>query len=380
MITAWEKASKSDGLKMPGTKAKQAKALAYNIKWLADTFGVERVGFLTLTVGDKVNGKFVHVKERAEASRRFNSILNRIRERYRCGVVVTERHKNGGIHFHLVVALPFDARTGFDFEAVKRRDYRSVSKELREEWEWWRENQGEYGFGRHELTPIKSNGEAIGRYVGKYLGKSWEARTDDDYKGRCVRYFGKWTASEAEIEAAKVHRARLSPPMSCVHAATTPKATAWRECLRQVQWLTNKLGCELNEQNIKEHNGPRWAWRFTKQIQLVQFIPPVSRGGESVRQGIAEHNEVASSSAECEEGFYRPKAKGVWDTNLDHWVRSSVEAESRYYVTNEVLNRRWVVKSLRQWDRDRWCEHEWRVAMIRCEAEAELLALSGVNN
>lgn len=339
-------------VRMPGTKAKQAAALSFNIKWMADTFGIERVGFLTLTVGDTVNGKFVHVKERAEASRRFNSILNRIRVRYQCGVVVTERHRNGGIHFHLVVALPFDARTGFDFDAVKRRDYRSVSEELRAEWAWWRENQGKYGFGRHELTPIKSNGEAIGRYVGKYLGKSWEARTDDDYGGRCVRYFGRWSKSGV----------KCGPPMSCRHGSMSPKAQAWRECLKQVQFVTKQLGAEINEHNIKEHNGPRWAWRFTKQIQLVQFLCPLSRGGEPLRQGIEEHNDGAKESG----------STFIWETNVDHWWRESPESQSRRYVRESVDNRKYLVRNRRDALRSRACEASWNAAQVYFESGAAM--------
>lgn len=347
MITELLRSANPSEQRMPGTKAKQASALAYNIKWLAEEFGVECVGFLTLTVGDTVNGKFVHVKERAEASRRFNSILNRIRERYRCGVVVTERHKNGGIHFHLVVALPFDARTGFDFEefyrlkktkAKFRAEDVGASCELAAEWRWWRENQAKYGFGRHELTPIKSNGEAIGRYVGKYLGKSWEARTDDDFRGRCVRYFGRW--SKAGV--------KCGPPMSCRHGTTTPRAQAWREAAKQVQWLTKQLGAEINEQNIKEHNGPRWAWHFTKQIQRIAFVVPQTRGSEALRQGIEKHNEGASPSEEAV-GCYRPSTIGVWDTNIDYWWRESPVAASKRYVREAVGGRRYRVKCRREY-------------------------------
>jgi len=337
---------------MPGTKAKQASALAYNIKWMADTFGVERVGFLTLTVGDTVNGSFIKVHERAEASRRFNSILNRIRERYRCGVVVTERHKDGGIHFHLVVVLPFDAKTGFNFEQVKRRDYRSVSKRLRDEWLWWRENQAKYGFGRHELTPIKSNGEAIGRYVGKYLGKSWEAKTDDDYRGRCVRYFGRWSESGV----------KCGPPMSSRHGTVTKRACAWRECAKQVQIWSRHLGAEINENNIAEKNGPRWAWRLTKQFNRVEFYPPAG-GREIVRQGIAEHNdEQTPEQTERREGKQKPIA--IWETNLDHWWCESLSAQSRGFVSAEVAGRRWSVKCIREESRRRACEHAFNAAQV----------------
>jgi len=354
---------------MPGTKAKQAAALAYNIKFLAEEFGVERVGFLTLTVGDTVNGTFVHVKERAEASRRFNSILNRIRERYHCGVVVTERHRNGGIHFHLVVALRFDARTGFDFDAVKRRDYRSVSKDLRDEWAWWRENQAKYGFGRHELTPIKSNGEAIGRYVGKYLGKSWEARTDDDYGGRCVRYFGKWATEEKVKRAEAAARARgetappkFGPPMSSRHGTMTARACAWREAAKQVQWLTKQLGAEINEQNIKEHNGPRWAWRFTRQIQRVAFVVPKTRGSEALRQGIESHNDSAKEIG----------TTNIWETNVDYWWRESPESQSKRFVREAVDGRKFTVAGRREWSRAAALEHAWAAATVYLESGAAM--------
>jgi len=354
VITALLKASDPEkDIRMPGTKAKQAAALAYNIRWMADTFGVERVGFLTLTVGDTVNGKFVHVKERDEASRRFNSILNRIRERYLCGVVVTERHRNGGIHFHLVVALKFDAKSGFDFEEFYRlkKAKRSfvasdvgASAELAAEWKWWRENQAKYGFGRHELTPIKSNGEAIGRYVGKYLGKSWEARTDDDYGGRCVRYFGRWSKTGV----------KCGPPMSCRHGSMSPKAQAWRECLKQVQFVTKQLGAEINEQNVKEHNGPRWAWRFTKQIQRVAFLVPQTRGNDALRQGVEAHNEGAKETG----------VTNIWETNVDHWWRESPASQSKRFVREAVDNRRFVVRNRREWKRRAALEHSWQAAMV----------------
>lgn len=333
---------------MPGTKAKQAAALSFNIKWMADTFGVERVGFLTLTVGDTIDGKFIHVKERAEASRRFNSILNRIRERYQCGVVVTERHKNGGLHFHLVVVLPFDAKTGFDFERVKRRDYRSVSPQLREEWKWWRDNQRKYGFGRHELTPIKSNGEAVGRYVGKYLGKSWEARTDDDYRGRCVRYFGRWHKNGA----------KCGPPMGCRHGGLSERAVAWRECMKQVQLLTRWKGLELNEQNIKEFNGPRWAWRITKQIQRVGFLAP-DCCREIVRQGIKAHNDESKEVSSCK----------IWDTNLDHWVRNDPKAESRWFVSEQLRGRRYWVANAKEHRKRLALDHAFNAAQLYLENE-----------
>ena len=104
---------------LPGTKRKQADALAKNIGWLAETFGPERIGFVTLTVGDlETGGKFRNLRDRREAQRRFHSFLtNELSKRYQCGVVVMERHKNGGIHFHLAVVTRENIRGNIDFDA-----------------------------------------------------------------------------------------------------------------------------------------------------------------------------------------------------------------------------------------------------------------------
>jgi hypothetical protein len=66
---------------LPGPKQKQAFALGENIKWMAETFGKERIGFFTLTVGDvDTGGKFRNLRDRKEAQRRFHSLHSHARE------------------------------------------------------------------------------------------------------------------------------------------------------------------------------------------------------------------------------------------------------------------------------------------------------------
>jgi hypothetical protein len=86
---------------------------------MAATFGKERIGFLTLTLGDlDAGGRFRNMRDRKEAQRRFHSLLtNEISGNYVCGVTVTERHQNQGLHFHLVVACKEDTRGNIDFRA-----------------------------------------------------------------------------------------------------------------------------------------------------------------------------------------------------------------------------------------------------------------------
>ena len=167
---------------LAGPHRKVAAALSWNVAHVCKTFGVERVGFLTLTFAD-------HVLDAREASRRFNSLAsNVLAKRYAAYVRVLERQKSGRIHYHLLVVLPDDIRTGADFDAFAQRDYKSANNHLRREWAFWRKTAGMYGFGRTELMPIRSDANALGQYVGKYIGKHIGAREERDKGVRLVSY------------------------------------------------------------------------------------------------------------------------------------------------------------------------------------------------
>ena len=150
---------------LKGGHKRMAQVLFLEIMALVAFYGIERIGFFTLTFAD-------HVTSLREAQRRFRSIrAHVIVKRHERAIVVWERHESGRIHFHLVVVLAEDIRTGADFAAFKRKDYRSANRALRGEWAFWRVTCPKYGFGRHELMPIKSNAQGIARYVGKYIAK-----------------------------------------------------------------------------------------------------------------------------------------------------------------------------------------------------------------
>lgn len=168
---------------MTPQQRKSACALAWNVQFLAETHGLEKLGFLTLTFAD-------HVTDRREAQRRLNSLATHVlRVRYPDGFVrVLERQKSGRIHFHLLVVLAADVRTGVDFAAFGARDYRTAGDFLRREWAFWRLTSKRFGFGRTELMPIRSTAEGIGRYVGKYVSKHLGARKDEDRGARLVEY------------------------------------------------------------------------------------------------------------------------------------------------------------------------------------------------
>jgi len=175
---------KPDPNTLTAAHRKVANALSWNVAHLCQKYGIERVGFLTLTFAD-------HVTCAREASRRFNSLATHVlRPRYTHFIRVLERQKSGRIHYHLLVVLPGDIRTGADFDAFANRDYKSANQLLRVEWAFWRKTAPLYRFGRTELMPIRSDAEAMGQYVGKYIGKHIGARIEEDKGVRLVSYSG----------------------------------------------------------------------------------------------------------------------------------------------------------------------------------------------
>jgi hypothetical protein len=196
---------------------------------------------LTLTFAD-------HVLEPREAQRRMNSLTTHvIRPRYGSAVRVIERQKSGRIHYHVLVVVSGDIRTGCDFDAFARRDYRSAPPALRAEWAFWRSAAPAHGFGRTELLPVKSSTEAISRYVGKYIGKHLDSRQAEDRGVRLVSYCGSRTATTRFAWASKgsahwrakvkafVHMlhdagAILSPTMGAMRLAFGPRwVHHWRD-------------------------------------------------------------------------------------------------------------------------------------------------------
>jgi len=226
---------------LTGGHKRSAFVLAFEIMALARQFGIERLGFFTLTFADLV-------LDLAEANRRFNSLnTNVLKGRYCRAVAVPERQKSGRVHFHLLVVLGADIRTGCDFEAFERGDYRSANKALRSEWAFWRKTAPLYGFGRHELLPVKSNSEGIARYVGKYISKHVRERVLTDKGARLVRYIG---FGPGERKA------------SCRLAWNTDNAWLWRHKLAA---FAQRMGLK-DVADLQKAFGPRWAWHLQGAI------------------------------------------------------------------------------------------------------------------
>jgi hypothetical protein len=185
-----------------------------------------------------------------EAQRRMNSLNTHvIRPRYTEAIRVYERQKSGRIHYHILVAIGRDIRTGVDFRAIADHDYRTAGAALRAEWAFWRRTAKLYGFGRTELLPIIDTAEALGRYVGKYIAKHLGAREERDLGVRLVSYVG--------------------PRVATVKFAwAMGNGKHWREALGALLRDLSAMGqidCASFEA-MKRRYGKGWAWRWKDVI------------------------------------------------------------------------------------------------------------------
>lgn len=225
--------------------------LQESLHLLAEKFGLEKLGFLTLTFSD-------HVTDAKEAQKRLNSLLsNVIKKRYREYIGVLERQKTGRIHYHLLVVLDDDIRTGIDFEQIYQKNYKSAPPSLRKEWSFWRMTAKKYRFGRTELLPVKSNIEAMSKYVGKYISKHVANRNIEDKGIRLVRYSRGARAGTTRFQF------------------VSDGSAEWRrKTALFAAFLTYKNpDLELNSlTDLKEHMGKRWAYTHRAMINDIDEI------------------------------------------------------------------------------------------------------------
>lgn len=258
--------------------------------WISeDPENLNSVGFLTLTVGEHHcaehgeqkplvsnlcplcgdHMRFSQVKDAAEASRRINNLNRRILpDLFERAICVTERHKNGAVHFHVLGVLRGrpDIRTGLNWDEIRKAQemrsggrrppsflYRSASEKLRGIWAHLREVLPGYGFGQAELLPIRKTGEAVACYISKYVEKNICNRLKEDRRKKLVRYIG-W------------HKEQLKPNE---FAWGSKRAIAWRIKTRTCAALVD---CYQPEQ-AADAFGPRWAFHISRVWQKVDDVP-----------------------------------------------------------------------------------------------------------
>jgi hypothetical protein len=133
-------------------------------------------------------------------------------------------------------------------DAIRKGDYRTACRHLRDEWAFWRSHAKLYGFGRVNLQPIKSSAEAISFYVGKYISKHIGARKAED-KGVRLAEFSKGS--------------RIGTTRFAWH---TPGYWCWRQKLKL---LAGAVGARDGE--MQRFFGRRWAYRLAPIIEQIEL-------------------------------------------------------------------------------------------------------------
>ncbi len=216
-------------------------------------FGVGRVGLWTSTPGDfRDKEGFVKVTDWKEASARWKSLIGHVSMDWIQWVLVMQRHKDGGIHYHVCFVHREDIRGTLDFAALKKRDYRSANAALRAEWQKWNFKNGvqlKHGFGRVEVLPVYEM-EGFGRYLSRYLKREIGTRRKEDAGARLVRYSQTWDKvvhgpfSWADMRAlrARVRAAEVAINFYGTEAKMEVElGRAWKWKLRRLLWCSETL-------------------------------------------------------------------------------------------------------------------------------------------
>lgn len=165
--------------------AKSSFALKENVKALLDQYPLEQIGFLTLTFEDNVD-------DIKEANRRLDSLMsNYLREKLLSYILIRERQHRGAWHFHLLAVLPFDIKSKGRFQKKsfgKGHSFKTSNIQLLQLWKELRDAMPRYGFGRHELLPIRKDSGSLSGYLSKYIGKHMAARKESDKGVRLISY------------------------------------------------------------------------------------------------------------------------------------------------------------------------------------------------
>jgi len=201
---------------------------------------VNHVGFLTLTFPDNVTD----AKDAYKRFHSFNTNYLKPSPDYGEWISAKERQKRGAWHYHLLIQTAHDIRTGINFEELASGNYSSANASLKSLWKSNREALPKYGLGRSELLPIRTNQEAMARYLGKYISKHIGCRTAQDRGVRLVNYSRNW------------------PKNSIRFSWNTDNAKEWR---RKVALFAEFSGCQ-NTQGLSRRWGPNWAYTCLELI------------------------------------------------------------------------------------------------------------------
>lgn len=253
-----DKASASNYNRLSSYHKKQAQTLYSNVDRLVriESKSINHVAFLTLTFQENITDH----KEAYRRFRSFNSHFLAPHPIYGNWVNVKEHQARGAWHFHMIIQLSEDIRTGFDFDKFdawlkgprKKGTFPTGNSQIRSLWAEFDKVLPEYGFGKiFTLEPIKSNAEAVSRYVGKYVSKQIGQRPESDKGVRLINYSRGWLKNSVNL------------------AWYNDNSKLWR---RKVALFARIHGCQELYQ-LAEVLGSDWAYRYQNEIMDLDIVP-----------------------------------------------------------------------------------------------------------
>ncbi len=263
--------------------------------------------FVTLTFSKKV----LHTKK---AQKRLNSFFNLLRKRYGSYLWVLGWHASDGIHYHLLIPVAFDCHACTDLSAwssplgtstaaIDREQRNAMNPLLRGESKWWHDNAPKYGFGRLQVAPIYSNGEAIRKYFLKQASPVAHALVG-------VRNVRFWSCSKN----LRCGTLRFS--------WNSPRATLFRAILQE--WATAR-GCTCWD-DLKDCLGDRWFRSFRDYLHVLEKASCAEEALAS--EGTSEAEIRAAGSRVHLEAKRQAKAEG--------WAAGPTAAERRELKDSET--------------------------------------------
>ena len=248
---------------------RSAHALERNCWLLVEKYGIERIGFLTLTFA-------LHILCYKRGQKFLHSLMTGVlKKRYLEYIIVMQRMESGRIHYHLLVVVAQDIRTGFDFAAVEQKDYHSVNAFLRSEWAFWCKTAPLYHFGRTELRPIESSAEGIAKYVGRYISRHIGNRLPEDKGARLVRY------------------SKGTNRVSTNFFWNTPGASLWRLKLGTLCRMLN-LNSDNYTEKLQDWYGKNWIQTLGPIVESIKL-----REYSNFRAMQLDYPEIVVTPMEC---------------------------------------------------------------------------------
>jgi len=220
------------------------------------------------------------------AKQELQKLLKTLQRRYGDDfryVWVQERHQSGGIHFHVLLTLPFDCRTGSDIHTLLR--WKEIEENafacdrikdclpflndsLRDELIELRKILPRYGIGRFDILPILTDSESVIAYLKKGIRRHLSVRHVEDKGARL------WGCSK------NVHVCATQE-----FSLYTPFTTKLRK--RIAAWGKSH---HLNDIDEARHKvGPHWFFIFRNDYERLgddALLQRVGHSGLGLSRGI----------------------------------------------------------------------------------------------